>query len=124
MEVKQTFLIPTGPNDGKHLHAVVAVEQAGPNILLLSITSQKEGIYYDPSCEIKEGDHPFIKHDSYVLYGRARTIGKKRLSEYIESGYYVQHDDLDEELFSKICDGIELSEHSSPWLISSFNDYK
>jgi len=79
-----TFLIRTGPNlDDYHLFVIVSDPNltSDETVLCVNFTSTPK----DKSCIIKAGEHPFVKHDTYIDYqtGRELTIGyiEKRLKD-------------------------------------------
>ncbi len=71
-----TFLIRTGPNlDDYHLFVIVSDPNltSDETVLCVNFTSTPK----DKSCIIKQGEHPFVQHDTYIDYqtGRELTIG-------------------------------------------------
>jgi len=45
--------------------------------LVVNVTTSR----FDKSCVLNAGDHPFIKHDSYVYYAKAELYSARRLLE-------------------------------------------
>jgi len=115
---KGTLLFPSGPSD--HLHVIVTNSCENKQHLLLSVTSIKTDMHYDPTCVLAPGDHPFIKHPSFVFYSKADQKASAHITRMVELCYFVPKDDVSEELINKIRDGIQVSEFSPPWAISYY----
>lgn len=116
--IGNAYLIPSGPDDGLHLSIVCTGEKARPDFrLLVNITSIKTGKFYDATCVIKAGEHPFIRHDSYVSYRHSSQCTSSKIERSIERGIYVPKEDVSIELLKRIIEGFYLSEFTSPWVI-------
>lgn len=83
------FLIPSG---GKHhLFTIVLgpepLEGYGPNdqVVLVSVTTIKPDAPHDTACVLQAGDHPFITHDSYVLYRKPEIRTVQEVDKMIET---------------------------------------
>lgn len=106
-----TLLIPSGPNGGQHLFALmidpVKVEGYGDRacVLLASITSIHAGVPYDDSCVLGPGDHPFLQHESYVLYSKARLDPVEHLEARVQEGIFTEKEACTPELIKKIIQG-------------------
>ncbi len=76
----ESLLIPSGPGEKRHLFAIlldpVPVEGYGskPLVLLASVVS------------IKPGDHPFIRHDSFVDYRFTRLEQAEHVEARVSEG--------------------------------------
>lgn len=76
---RATLLVPSGPEndpDRKHLFILLtdpADDGSGVKaVLMVSLSSIKQGLPYDASCILYPGDHPFVKKESFVVYQKAR----------------------------------------------------
>lgn len=105
-----TLLIPSGPT-GNHLFVVVSEEMSG-EYLLVSVSTIKEGRFYDPTCEIEAGVHEFVRDRSYAYFRDARIITARHLIAMEQKGVFFAKADMDEDVVSRICDGIEISAHT------------
>ena len=92
---RATLLIPSGPQgdqDRKHLFILLTdphADQAGKNcVLMVSLSTVRPGMPHDPTCILYAGDHPFVKHESYVVYQKARLRSKRR-TKYSEGSRMV-----------------------------------
>lgn len=68
----------------------------------------------DQTCVVVVGEHAFVRHKSYVLYRKARTIGCDEVSRGIEGGTFKTHDDMNAQTFLRIRNGICKSIATSP----------
>lgn len=111
---RDCFRIPSGPNDQEHLFVVLTDPAKHAGILLVNATSCYPGVPDDPSCYLYVGDHPFIRHQSYVLYSKARYILKARLSIEIASKNFIPHSpQMPPTVFARVIAGIA-SPHMTP----------
>ncbi|MDD1609173.1 MAG: hypothetical protein LUO95_00800 [Methylococcaceae bacterium] len=114
---KGTILIPTGPVE--HLHFICSDPvyhypiSDKKIVLLVNISSVKDGTDYDKTCILNLGDHPFIKHESYVYYKSAGGFSSDNISQRIAQGDYRIHDPCSDNTFNRILDGFGISEEVS-----------
>lgn len=107
-----TLLVPSGPQDGqKHLFALmldpVVLDGYGqkPCVLLACVTSVKDGVPSEDACMLKQGDHPFIDHDSYVDYRFTRIEQVDHLQKRLQDGAFTEKDPCSPELIKRIVQG-------------------
>jgi hypothetical protein len=121
---RATLLIPSGPADDvdrKHLF-VAMTNPVGESreVLLAPVSSVVEGRFVDPGCRLHLGDHPFIRHESFVNYRFLRIETEERLSRGVAGGVLVPKDPLATEVFSRLCHGMTISIHVAPRFLSFF----
>ena len=109
---KGAILIPTGPTD--HLHIICCDPIFYPVInkdciLLVNISSVDEDMYYDNTCILNIGDHPFIKHPSYVFYKKAVIYGVESICRNVDEGNFFIHHPTNEAVYQRIIAGFEAS---------------
>lgn len=121
VELGDTFLVPSGPS-GSHFFVVCTGENADGFRLLVSISTVREGRFYDPACLIDPGAHPFVKSLSFVSYSKA----EQRLSDHIlrclEQGVFIRKPAASPELVEQIIAGIERSEFTRNWVFDFLAD--
>lgn len=103
-----TLLIPSGPSN--HLYVILTDANAAEEHLLASITSVPEVGFYDPTCILTIGDHPFLKHESYVFYRKADVQRATRIARLVNKNFYIPREDMAEEITQRILDGILASD--------------
>lgn len=109
---KGTILVPSG--SANHLHFICCDPVYYPNlgrdcVLGVNISSINDGTEYDHSCILDAGDHPFIKHPSYVYYRKADIFGSESISRNVAEGNFSIHDPCSDQAFNKILQGFESS---------------
>lgn len=114
-DAKATILSIAGKID--HLHVICTdwffnKETGAQSVLAVNVSSVKEGMPYDSACVLCAGDHPFIKHDSYVRYKDAVVMKVDRIQTAVESGEIKVMDDVSDDVFQRILLGFEKSEHT------------
>ena len=114
-----TLLIPSGPAD--HLFVIVIKSSdfdgyAQSQCISVNISSIKDGMYHDEACVLKAGCHPFINHDSYVLYSHARIDSENHLINQVNSGRMVPKESVSGELLEKIIQGLKDSTHTKRYI--------
>lgn len=112
---KLTLLLPTFKGDSddiKHLFFIltnpcVDVESQKQDMLLLVNCTSVEGkARIDETCLLKQGDHPFIKKDSFILYSEARIEPLLFIENGIKIGRFTKKEIVDDELYIKILKGL------------------
>lgn len=113
---RATLLIPTDYNN--HLFILLT----GPkqpegytcnNNLLVPIGTVYPERPYDATCLLYVGDHPFIRHDSYVNYRMSRIEATDKIDTMVRNGAFSQRDNLDGAIFARVCRGLLESRHTA-----------
>jgi hypothetical protein len=110
---KGTVLIPTGRV--KHLHFICndPVFHAGLGrdcVLVVNISSVDEDEPYDQTCTLDVGDHPFVKHKSYVYYKEAEILVADNVTRSVAEGNFAVHEVCSDETFRRVIDGFDVSD--------------
>lgn len=117
---KASFLAPA--NEIHHLHAVMNDPCDQHQVMVVNITSTKPDKYHDPACVLYAGEHPFIQHESYVLYRRADTVRATYVGKMVDLNYYIAREDWDPAVFARIVAGIRLSDDIAPRIVRYADD--
>ncbi len=112
--------MPSGPD--KHLFIILInssdFEDYNPKqCISVNVTTIKSAPY-DNTCVLKAGCHPFITHDSYVLYSHARIDSEGHLKTQVDAGYMIPKEPIDEGLLKVIIQGLKDSRHTKRFLKS------
>jgi hypothetical protein len=87
----------------KHLYIVVSdPSQDNENILIANVTSDGS---WDDSCVLVPGDHPSIKHESYVNFQRAKCVTRDGIRSGHDSGIFSFDVALSPEVLDKVRKG-------------------
>ena len=106
---RSTFLCPSGPISDpyrKHLHVVLTdLFGKASQVLVTSIASIRSK-KYDDTCILEPGEHPFLRHHSYVLYRATRLLEVQRIKQRLKSLEFIPQDDVSEEVYKRIVFGL------------------
>jgi hypothetical protein len=106
LTVGDTLHIQSGAS--KHLFAVilgpVVIENRGStkHYILVNFSTIHPADNHDAACEVQAGDHPNIRHASYVFYRRALIEREDDVLNAIRLGSHKQAAPCSKELISKI----------------------
>lgn len=90
----------------QHPWAIISdPKQSSNEIVIVNITTHKNTGYEDTSCIVGTGEHPSIRHKSYVNYYRSRIVDLSKLQLWLKTGELAPKDCLSPELLEKIRDG-------------------
>lgn len=128
---KGTILSIAGKID--HLHVICTrqffyQEKGEQAVIAVNVSSIKEGASYDGTCVLRAGDHPFIRHDSYVRYKDAVAMSVEGLTKKIEANEISVLEDVSDEVFQRVFDGFAKSEFTKTkikkllWSIAAENE--
>ncbi|MFV1922959.1 MAG: hypothetical protein ACMZ63_10175 [Methylotenera sp.] len=116
---RAALLIPTGDDDKKHLFVLLTNPTKYPTAqdqeltLLVNISSVRKFKPHDNTCLLYPGDHPFIRHDSYVNYHFARIEETRKLINGCKKGLFINSDPFDSDICARICNGLLNSRHTT-----------
>ena len=110
---RATLLIESGPaNDPTRKHLFICLTDvfgSDNETLMVSVSTHRFGLPADETCHLFAGDHPFIKHKSFVEYGKARIYSADKLVKGERQGLFVAMDALESSIFARVCYGLEKS---------------
>ena len=67
--------------DIQHLWVIISDPDAYPEYVIIVNLSSSSNARYDPACDLRQGDHWFIRHASFVYYRGAKVVTAKQLAE-------------------------------------------
>jgi hypothetical protein len=102
-----SFLNKPGENLPQHLWFIISYPKISPEeIVIVNLTTwQDNRIGQDASCILETGEHPFIKHKSFIKYSEAKIVTKKQLIKLFNAGLVESHKGLDQDTLRKILCG-------------------
>lgn len=112
-----TLLMPSG-NEGDHLYVVLndpcAFDSYGSNpcVLLVNLSSVREGVPYDATCVLDPGEHAFVRRQSFVFYRNARIEQESHILRLMDQGLFKPHVAVSDEVFQRIKAGLSDSPHT------------
>jgi hypothetical protein len=126
---RATLLVPSGPpGDQNRKHFFILLTDPHDNgvgkkcVLMVSLSTVRPGVPHDPACILSAGDHPFVRHDSYVVYQRARLEEADKVLRGVKSGQFVPQDTINSAAFARICKGLEESRLTPKKLLDFYHE--
>lgn len=81
------------------------------NLLIVSVTTFREGKPHDPSCFMNPGDHSFIRRKSYIPFQFAKVRTNADLDNLLSNGRIILEDDqISDAVLQRIHLGAAVSE--------------
>ncbi len=65
--------------DTQHLWVIISDTAAYPDSVVVVNVSSSINATYDSACDLRQGDHAFITHRSFVYYRRAQLLTAEQL---------------------------------------------
>jgi hypothetical protein len=110
---RATMLVPSGPTD--HLFILLTDPRGKEKeVLMACIRSVSPPLPFDASCVLDSGDHPFVKHKSWVDYSHLRIETAERIEKAVTSGLFKPKAICSTQVHAYICRGLEKSPHTAP----------
>ncbi len=117
------MLIPSGAS-GCHLFVSIFDIKVIDNkhkVLLAPIESQRPK--YDETCPLAAGEHPFVKHPSFVGYNHCRTEDLSHVLSCIDNDVYkVTHAPVSDTLLARIKIGFANSKRVPRFIKNEWDD--
>lgn len=88
--------------------------------MLVPVTSVKPHVPYDQTCLLYPGDHPFVRHDSFVLYQKSRVEDVNKILRGVKIGQLIPKNPIDGSVFARICKGLEDSRFTPVKLLTLY----
>ncbi|MBW7990160.1 MAG: hypothetical protein FVQ84_09125 [Planctomycetes bacterium] len=92
----------------EHLYIIISNPSGNSQkVVIVNISSWRDEAIglNDSSCIVNDGEHPFIKHKSYVFYREAKCPTLIDLQAGIDKGLLIPKEDCSKEFLEKILDG-------------------
>ena len=81
-------------------------------MVLVNLSSVREGGPHDGTCVLEAGAHSFVKHRSFVFYRNARIEQENHILQLTQQGLFKPHDPMPEDVFQRIKSGLFDSPHT------------
>ncbi len=113
----------------KHLHFVCCEpffdrKRGDWSVVAVNVSSVKSHNNYDPTCILDVGDHPFIRHKSFVYYRHAAIFKVSYIKQGIATGDIILQEKASDRLMSAILAGFAQSEQTSAHILALLNQAK
>ena len=105
-------------NEKLHLFAILNDPCGEGKCAMVMVTTIYGNKRHDPSCILNSGDHPFIRHPSYLLYRSADIRDAWRISNFLVTKYYHKKEPFSEEVLTKIIEGLYQSDETKRYVFN------
>lgn len=112
LSVGDTFYAKAPKSTDKHLYIIIAIREFTEDALFVNITTDNGN--HERCCTLQRGDHPFIRHNSTVNYGDAKTSDVSKIEAAINSGLFTPDKPVSPSLLKKIQEGALRSQAFPP----------
>jgi hypothetical protein len=90
-----------------HLQIVLSDDDEEGNYMVVPVTTWREVngrslVWQDKSCTLDVGDHPFIRHKSWVYFAKAYAISFKDLFDGQRNGVFIAKERVRNDVLIKI----------------------
>lgn len=109
-----TLLIPSGTEhdpDKKHLF-IICNDLCPQNCFLLVPVTSWTGRLCDSTTKLGISDHPFIRHESYILYRKSEIMRYEKLENGINKGIIKKQEKVNAQTLLRIINGVDKSAHT------------
>lgn len=103
LSVGDTFHARAPKSTDKHLYIVIAIHEFTEDALFVNVTTDNGK--HERCCTLQRGDHPFIRHNSTVNYGDAKTSHIGKIEKAISSGIFISDKPVSQSLLKRIQEG-------------------
>jgi hypothetical protein len=101
-----TFRCPHGglTGDDRHVWVVISAPDRFPDddVIVVNITTIYQGAPYDSACVLYNGDHPTVKHDSYIRYQSAVGFTAQRIQSAVTAGAIIILESIEQSVLDRI----------------------
>jgi hypothetical protein len=98
-----TFLTGDGDEGNFHLWIVVTPATQGEIVTVCLVTANKRT---ERLVVLKEGDHPFVKHDSVISYGFSKIRSVADIEALLEAGFASAREPMKTDVLRRIQAGL------------------
>lgn len=123
MIIGKTFLSDEDKISKKrHLFVVIATKDIECVAVPIN-TWRNDNTRQDASCILNVGDNSFIKHKSWVNFGRAKVIAIGDIYDKINRGIFIAKSNMEDKIVNLICSQAQRSIYFPRECLAFFTDY-
>lgn len=97
---------------GDHCWVVISDPEQSDTLVVVSFTTCRGTSREDLSCVVESGEHPFVRHKTYVAYGRGQSVSNRDLEKKLAAGQIQLLDPVALALLRRIRDGAMASDET------------
>jgi hypothetical protein len=120
-----TFLVPSGSKrdaEAHHLHVVSTPPCVNNQVLLLTVSTIREGVWHDPTRILPAGCHPFIGSESFINYRFSIIKRCDVITNMVDGWVYHTKADFPANLTDGILAGARESEMTPRYVLDYLDD--
>lgn len=120
MKIGDVYLIANPKPDKKHYHFVVSDVVDSNMLVLVFMSTIKDGIDYDDACVLSPGEMDFIVSDSYIVYEHVYFADNDDFENRINIGAVKYKGHASDAIMRRIKQGASESRRIRPAFIKYF----
>ena len=107
-----------GSGPTSHLWVLLPDPAADGISVIVSVTTLRHNA--DQTVILRPGDHPFMRHPSFVLFADSQFVSTVELGKWIETGLARSHQPFSTKLLTVVLDGVMASDFTPKKIIDFF----
>jgi len=112
MNCGDTLLIPAPGTCEETPHLWIILTDPDPLCVIVCLSTLRYN--KDQTIVLRRGEHPFIGHDTTVLYEYAQSADSNHLDRQVVEGLALPHDPCNTQILKLVQDGILASPNTPP----------
>ena len=105
-----TFLNESSAGVPTHFWVIISdPSHTVDRIVIVNLTSWRGLAGEDESCVLDKGDHPFVKHKTYVNYRDALIVEACKIENLHASGLLTHKEPVNDSILLRILEGAQIS---------------
>lgn len=105
---------PEGKAQKRHLKIILTEPDSNSMVVIATVTTLKHPEGQAVECILREGDHPFIKHDSFVDFRRTTARLSSSISDGLDNRELIRKEALTPEVFERVLKAAKSSRKMPP----------
>jgi hypothetical protein len=117
----ETLLLPTPNVQNKHLFIIITSREPNTNNVIIVGLETNRG-RSDTTVILRQGDHPFIQHETSVRYSGAKIVSADTLIQLVDRGIAIPKDPCSPKLLERIRQGLLRSPHTTNEILEHYRN--
>ena len=116
ISVGDTFFADYPKNDPHLLFVILDICDREPNLFMCAMLSswKDNSPYCDSACIVEKGEHPFVKHKSYIAYRETLILTHDEMNWLVENGKFQKKEPASPGLIKRIIESAPKSRKIMP----------
>ena len=124
--VGDTFFADYPKNDPHLFFIIIDADYKNPELFICTMLSSWKDFspHCDDACIVNEGEHPFVRHKSYIAYSETMVLTRDDLERFVLQGSFKRNEPATPALVKKIIDAASKSKKILPEIRDYILEYK